>query len=235
MELPTYTKTWHNDVYAQIDASRPELSFQGKRVVITGGGGGIGAATAEAFAVAGAGEVIILGRTDKSLHATKKKIEAKHSNTKVTAIVADISNPASTTQAFDAISTGGPIDVYINNAGYLSDIGPTVSANPEEWWRSFEVNIKGSLYAVQAALKDIAPDGVIINVSTGGSHIPNMPGHSAYAVSKLGSSKLFEYIQHENPGLRVFNLQPGIIEGTGIATKASVQSGLSWPQQDTRK
>ena len=65
--------------------------------------------------------------------------------------------------------------------------------------------------------------------------MPYVPRHSAYPVSKLAGVKIFEYVQDEHPNLRVFNLQPGIIESTGIASKATEQSGFSWPQQDTRK
>jgi len=234
-ELPTYTKKWHSDVYPEIHASRPELSLKGKRVVITGGSGGIGAAATEAFAVAGASEVIILGRTDKTLRATKTAIEGKYKTANVVAMVADISDPASATRAFDAIAQRGPIDIYINNAAYLANLGSVGSSDAGEWWKAFEVNIRGSLQTVQAVLKNISQDGVIINVTSGAAHVPYAPGHSAYAASKLGAVKVFEYLQAENPALRIFNLHPGIIESTGMGTKAAQQSGFSWPQQDTGK
>lgn len=52
-------KEWHNDTYASIDPSRPELFAIGKKVVITGGGHGIGRGTAIAFAQAGAAAIAI--------------------------------------------------------------------------------------------------------------------------------------------------------------------------------
>lgn len=235
MNFPTYTKQWHNDVYAAIDASRrPELSVKDTRVVITGGAGGIGAATAEAFIIAGAAEVIILGRTEKTLLATKNDIESRHANATIVPLVADIADPTSTSRAFDSMASRGPIDIYINNAAYLSDVSSIRDASVTEWWNSFEVNIRGSVYALQAVLRNISPTGVIINVTSSIAHVPYAPGYSAYAVSKLGSAKLFEYVQKEHPELRVFNLQPGIIPSTSIATKAVEQSGgNSYSQQDT--
>jgi len=232
MELPTYTRTWHNDVYPAIDASRPELSAKGKRVVITGGAGGIGAATAEAFVVAGASEVFILGRTDKTLQATKKAIEGRHPGQKVVALVADVADPSGIDAAFAAISRSGPIDVYINNAAYFH-FGAVGTADVANFWQHFEVNVKGALLTVQAAIQNMAADGIIINVSSAACHVPYVPVYDAYATSKLAAAKMFEYLHHEHPNLKVYNLQPGIIGSTGLASKATEQSGFSFPQQDT--
>ncbi|EXJ58348.1 hypothetical protein A1O7_05773 [Cladophialophora yegresii CBS 114405] len=233
MELPTYTKQWHNDVYPDIDAYRPELSVNGKRVVVTGGGGGIGSATVEAFVVAGAMEVVILGRTKQTLEATKSVISSKHPNANIVPLVTDIARPESVTEAFASIAGRGLIDVFVNNAAYLS-IGTVGNSDPIEWFKVYETNIKGSLLVVQAVLKNInTQGGTIINVSSAAGHLQYVPGYSAYATSKIASAKAFEYLQHENPDLKVFNLQPGIIESTSIATKATLHSGLSFPQQDT--
>ncbi|KAK5174348.1 uncharacterized protein LTR77_001428 [Saxophila tyrrhenica] len=60
--MPSLTKTWHSQSYPSIDPLRPELSAKGKVVAITGGGGAIGAATALAFAKAGASKIAIIGR-----------------------------------------------------------------------------------------------------------------------------------------------------------------------------
>ncbi|KAK9770054.1 hypothetical protein AB5N19_03099 [Seiridium cardinale] len=231
--MPTYTDTWHNDVYPQIDAKRPELSMKGKRIVITGGAGGIGAATARAFAVAGAGEVYLLGRTLETLESTKSSLQDQFPKTELIVLKTDVTDAVSTSNSFDAIAEAGPIDVYINNAGYLADLGPVASADVLDWWKAFDVNVRGSVYALQKVLKNISQSGVIINVTSAVAHIPHAPGQSAYAASKLGASKMFEYIQFEHPNLRVFNLQPGVIQATGVASKAAAQGGYSWPQQDT--
>ncbi|KEF58141.1 uncharacterized protein A1O9_06065 [Exophiala aquamarina CBS 119918] len=229
----TYTKTFHTDVYPGIHASRPELSQKGKRVVITGAAVGIGAATAEAFAIAGASEVVILGRTQATLDATKNAIEAKHKGSKVTAVVVDISSLTSTADAFDNISKDGPIDVFINNAAYLANLGPIAAADVEDWWKSIEVNVKGALHVLQSVLKNISKHGVIINVSSGVTHAHYIPDFSSYAVGKAGAARLFEYVQNENPDLRVFNLHPGVILSTGLASKGVEQSGAAIEHSDT--
>ena len=151
----------------------------------------------------------------------------------VRAIATDVADPDSVQKAFGVIGKGKDIDVYINNAGFVSDIAPVSESNAVDWWKAMEVNMCGSLLMAQNTTEVASSDAVMINV-TSVAHVPFVPGHSAYAVSKIGSTKLFEYLQHENPGLRIFNLQPGIIEATGVASKAAAQSGISWPQQDTR-
>jgi NAD(P)-dependent dehydrogenase (short-subunit alcohol dehydrogenase family) len=235
MELPTYTKQWHNDVYADIDASRPELSAKGKRVVITGGAGGIGGATAEAFAVAGAAEVVILGRTQKTLDTTKAAISSRHADVSVVAIVCDVADSDSVDKAFTAIASRGKIDIFVNNAGFYAS-GDVATQDANSWWSVYEINVKGSLLATQAAIKNINDqDGIIINVSSAASHVSFVPKYSAYSTSKIAFAKAVEYLHYEKENLKVFNVQPGIIESTTIASKATQETGLSFPQQDTGK
>jgi NAD(P)-dependent dehydrogenase (short-subunit alcohol dehydrogenase family) len=211
MAMPTYTKTWHNDVYPDIDAST--LSVHGKRTVITGAAGGIGAATVEAFAQAGAAEIFALGRTAKTLEATKAVVSNKYPNTKITPLVTDIANPDSVASAFSQIAHVGPIDILISNAAALY-IGGVAAGNPVDWFQVYEVNIKGSLLVVQAALKNMATtDGVVINVSSCGGHVLSVPGFSAYASSKSAGIKMFEYLQQERPDLNIFNLVSSLLGG----------------------
>jgi NADP-dependent 3-hydroxy acid dehydrogenase YdfG len=231
-KLPTYTKRWHNDVYADIDASRPELSVNGKRIVLSGGAGGIGAATAEAFAVAGAAEIIILGRTEKTLQATSDAVGKKHPHTTVLPIVTDITSAESVKRAFDAIQKRGLIDIFINNAAYYAG-GEVGTQDAETFWQNFVTNVQGTLLSVQAALKNMSKhDGILINVNSAAAHVL-VPGYAGYSTSKIATAKMFDYLAMENPHLKVFNVQPGIIESTGVASKATAETGLSFPEQDT--
>jgi len=91
------------------------------------------------------------------------------------------------------------------------------------------------LHVLQAALKNISKHGVIINVSSGAAHLHYLPGFSSYAVGKAAATRLFEYVQNENPDLKVFNGQPGVVSSTGLASKGFEQSGGAPPYSDTRK
>jgi NAD(P)-dependent dehydrogenase (short-subunit alcohol dehydrogenase family) len=224
---PSFTPTWHNAPYAAIDSTHnPAISASGKSIFITGSGKGIGEAIALEFARAGARAIVLTGRTAASLESCKAKIAALSPDTQVEAIVVDITNASGIAKAFQtATSYFGPIDVLVNNAGYLPDEHTTVAMSPlDDYWRAFEINVKGGLIVTQAYLQPgIAIDrgATVINVSSGVAHIPYIPGYSAYGASKLALVKVMEYVQTENAqrGIRVFSLQPGAIE-TDMSRKA---------------
>jgi NAD(P)-dependent dehydrogenase (short-subunit alcohol dehydrogenase family) len=227
MSLPKFTKTWHSDVYDAINPTRPELSAKGSLVVITGGGSGIGPKIAEAFAQAHAANIAILGRTEKTLLSTKTFLESKY-DAKVHTFVADISDAAAVNETFKSISALGHIRFFVNNAGYLPNIGTIKDSDADEWLQGHEINVKGSFLVTRGFLRGAASNAVLINVSSAIAHVPAVPGHSAYSVSKLASTKFFEYVQLEHPEIRVINFHPGVIK-TNMAQKAKAQSGIEWP------
>ena len=109
-------------------------------------------------------------------------------------------------------SVGKKIDILVHNAAYLPDLEPIATSNLTEWWKGFEVNIKGSFVVTQAFIKNAAKDAVLIAVTTGVAHLPAFPDYSSYSSSKLGGIKFFDSVQAENPGLRVVSVHPGVIK-----------------------
>ena len=103
MAFPSLTKEWHSKSYPAIDPLRPEMSQKGKVVVITGAGGSIGAATALAFAKAGATRIAVLGRREKLLHSTKEEVEAAVPGTTVQVDHCDIAEADSVRGTFGNI------------------------------------------------------------------------------------------------------------------------------------
>ena len=231
--LPTFTKTFHEKVYSAIDESNPSLSAKGKVVFITGGGKGIGKAIAISFAKAGAKAVVILGRTEAALLQAKEEIQKAGATASgnrthpiiVQSFVADALDVEAVNAAFSSVrSQIGLIDVLVNNAGYLSAPGSVAASSLDDYWYGFEVNVKGGLIVTQGFLNGTAAEtATLINVSSGVVHLPFafVPGYSGYSASKLAMTKIIENVQQENPSLRVFNLQPGIIE-----TDMSQKSGM---------
>jgi len=220
--FPAPVTEWHNDTYDAINPTRPELSQAGKVIVITGGGQGIGRETVDAYAQAGATDIHILGRTSGTLGETKKIVEEKYPKVKVTAHVADISDKDAVVKAAKAI---GSWDVLVANAGYLPTPG-LITEHVDDWWKAFEINVKGSLNLTTAFLPAKKAGGTIIGTSTGAAILPAgtplLARSSAYSTSKLAVIRFFEFLAVENPDLNVFVIHPGIVK-TAMYAKSEME------------
>ncbi|KAL2062207.1 hypothetical protein VTL71DRAFT_6473 [Oculimacula yallundae] len=225
MEYPSPVKNYHNDTYPAINPTSPRLSTAGKNIVITGGGAGIGSGLARSFAQSGASTISLLGRTEKTLIATKTQLEGEFPKTKFYTYIADIVNKSALVTVFEAIkATVGRVDVLVANAGYLPDLNPIAKSDIEDWFNGFEVNVKGNFNVVTAFVPVAAEGAAIINISTGIAHLKYVPGYSGYHTSKLAAAKFFEYVHIEYPEFFVLNVHPGVImtamnaknAGTGV-------------------
>ena len=222
MGFPSFTKKFHHEPYPAIDPTQPELSAEGRIVLVTGAGSGIGQATAVAFARAKAKVVVLAGRRISTLEATKKKIEAVAGSTAVVTHPLDVSSQENVKAVFDAVAKDhGPIDVCVHGAGHLSEPGKLHESTLSNFWDSFEVNVKGSFLINQAFLSQPAPEGrerVLIFMNSLIAHLNAKTSKTApasYACSKLAQAKLMEYIASENDdrkGFRTYACQPGIVE-----------------------
>ncbi|CAG9954006.1 unnamed protein product [Clonostachys rosea f. rosea IK726] len=190
-EFPSFTKTWHNKPYASISPSRPELSAKGKFVVVTGGGVGIGVAIATAYAQAGAKFVAILGRRLHVLQEAAERIRSANPEGSTTVLFerADVGKRDSLAAAFNAFAskTGAQIDILVSNAGTLPDPSPVLSSKEDVIRDGLETNVIGAL-----------------NVAVPG-------GTWAYAATKIAVTKMFDYLQFENPDMHIVNIQPGVV------------------------
>lgn len=209
-------KPSRHDVYEFIN---PEKNLKnaaaGKTVLVTGAGGGIGRGIAEAFALAGAEHLIIAARRTEPLEETKSKISqlAPHCNV-IVAGGTDITNEASIDRALGMVSS--PPDVLVSNAAISGALTPLIDSDPDTWWESYDVNLRGTyliarayLRAVRAAKKD---HGIIINVSSNNSW-RYIPGLSSYGASKIGINTMSEYIDREEQdsggAVRCVAMHPG--------------------------
>ena len=239
MEAPSYTKTFHHDTYPAIDPTRPELSVAGKVVVVSGGGQGIGAAIVKAFAQAGAAHIAIFGRKESTLNAVKSEVEASH-KASVHVYQADVTDEAAVNHVFADIERKAgkvnvfahhvlevsliraKVNIFVHNAGYLANPAPIASSSVADLWKPFEVNIKGTLIGALAFLKAAASDAVFVYVNSAAAIFRYFGPMATYAASKGGATKIIESLSVENPGIRWYNLQPGIVQ-TEMGSKAGVK------------
>lgn len=228
-----FTSTYHQKSYPAISPTRPELSAAGKTVFVSGGARGLGIGIVEAFATAGAAHIIILGRSAATLKEVAERTGAAYPSTKISTVSGDVSREEDVARAFSeatATSLGGVVDIVVANAGYLPTVGPIAAGAvgegagdfTEDWWRSWEVNVKGLFLLARQFLASARPGGVFVNISAAAAHInPTLPGFSGYSGSKLGAARLIETLQLENPGLRFYNVHPGVVE-SDMLTKSGL-------------
>ncbi|KAF2648393.1 putative short-chain dehydrogenase [Lophiostoma macrostomum CBS 122681] len=213
----SFTKTWHNKPYPQISPLLPTLQATSNVVFITGGGTGIGKATAIAFAQAGAKVIAIFGRRVERLQTAAEEIRKANPNGKTAVIfeAVDLSRRAAVDAAFaKALAKAGEtqIDIFIHNAGILQTHGLVAGYDYDEFRNGVELNMFGAFNAVQAMYPLLAPDAKVFNISSGIAHINTLPRVWAYASTKIANARMFEFLQSENPNLRVVNIQPGVID-----------------------
>lgn len=211
--ISSFTKIWHTDTYPSINPSRPELSFKGKSVFITGAGTGIGARTVESFAEAGAAHIGVLARRENKLIETRDKVLKKYPQIKIHVYPGSVADTSVVERVFSDFAhiSGGKIDVYINNAAYSGEFTQIGDIDTEDWWKALEINVKGALITTQAFLRHASKDATLINVASYASFMPFNMGISAYAASKAATVSMFRQMRFERPNFKVISIQPGIV------------------------
>ncbi|MFI6348286.1 SDR family oxidoreductase [Streptomyces sp. NPDC050560] len=183
--------------------------IEGKVVVITGASSGIGEATA--LLLAGRGAKVVLGaRRPERLEALAARIgeaggEAVHARTDVRRR-ADLSRLVGL-----ARERYGRVDVLVSNAG-VGLISPLDELRVEDWEEMIDVNLKGVLYGIAAALPVFREQGsghFVHTVSTAGLRV--VPSQAVYAGTKNAVRTLSEGLRQEaGDSLRVTVVSPGV-------------------------
>ncbi len=183
--------------------------MRGKVVVITGASRGIGAAAAQVFAQAGA-QVALLARSETEIAALATAIGAQ-----AMAVRCDVGDWDQVQSALALVQARfGRVDVLINNAGVIDPIARLAEADPADWGRAIDINLKGVFHGMRAALPIMRAQGAgtIITVSSGAAVNP-MEGWSAYCSAKAGALMLTRtaHLEEGPHGVRVLGLSPGTV------------------------
>jgi NADP-dependent 3-hydroxy acid dehydrogenase YdfG len=196
--------------------------MEGKVIAVTGASSGIGEAVGGHFARAGA--AVMLGA--RRLHRLELVAdEIRRDGGRVALQRLDVTRREDV-EAFvqAAVAQFGRLDVIVNNAGVMP-LSPVADLKVEEWDRMVDVNLKGVLYGVAAALPVFQAQGSghIVNVTSVADR-RIVPTAAVYSATKFAVRAFSEGLRQEiGGGIRVTVVAPG-------ATESELANGISDPE-----
>jgi len=188
--------------------------IKGKVVVITGASSGLGEAAARLLCAHGANVVLGARRADRLQSLAD---ELSGSGGKALAVATDVTHRNQVKRLVDtAAQKFGRVDVMINNAGIMPR-APLDRLTVDDWDRTIDVNIKGVLYGIAAALPHMKKQksGHMIFVSSVAGHKVG-PDFAVYAATKHAVRALAEGFRQE---VKPYNIRTTIISPGAVATE----------------
>jgi NAD(P)-dependent dehydrogenase (short-subunit alcohol dehydrogenase family) len=184
------------------------MRLDGKVAVITGAAGGIGSALARRFAAEGATGVVLSDVDHEAAQRIAQDIVASGGH--ATAIAADVADEAAVAELVAASERAfGPIDLFCSNAGIATGVG--LDAKPEDWARSWSINVVAHAHAAKAVLPSMLARGagyLLQTVSAAG--LLSCAGDAPYTATKHAALGLAEWLSmtYGNLGIKVSALCP---------------------------
>ena len=223
------------------DALRSLFDLTGRTALVTGGTRGIGLALAEGLAASGA-RVVVASRkpeacAEAEAHLRSRGAEALGVATHMGDLEAVSALVDRTVDAF------GGLDIVVNNAANALT-QPLGQLTPEAWEKSFDVNLRGPVFLLQAALPHLeaSPHAAVLNVVSVGAFLFSAP----VAMYAAGKAALLSFTRsmaaaHVAQGIRVNALAPGSVdtdmvrntgpEGAAAMAAASLMGRLATPDE----
>jgi NAD(P)-dependent dehydrogenase (short-subunit alcohol dehydrogenase family) len=181
------------------------------RAIITGGDSGIGRAVAIAYAREGADLVISYLDEDEDARETQRLVE--EAGRKAVLAPGDIQSSRHCREIVErALEELGGLDILVNNAAHQASFDDIDEISPEEWERTFRVNVHAPFHLTRAAVPHMRPGSAIINTASINSDTPN-PSLLAYATTKGAILNLTAGLAQllAPKGIRVNAVAPGPI------------------------
>jgi NADP-dependent 3-hydroxy acid dehydrogenase YdfG len=189
-------------------------NIDGKVVVITGASSGLGEAAARLLSSQGATIVLGARRADR-IEALARELSG--TGARALPIPTDVASADQVKHLVDsAVGKFGRIDVLINNAGLMAH-SPLERLRIDDWNRMIDVNIKGVLYGIAAALPHMKEQksGQIISVSSVAGHKVS-PAGAVYAATKHAVRAISEGLRQE---VKPYNIRTTVISPGAVATE----------------
>lgn len=181
--------------------------LHGRRALVTGAAQGIGAAIARRLAADGAAVVVNDVADGEALAEVAAAVGGR-------AVGGDLCDPAAVAALADEERTGGPVDVLVCNAAYMT-MAPMVADDEDDWWRVVDTNLVATFLLIQALLpgmRRVGGGNVVVIASEWG--VTGWPGATAYAASKAGLIALTKTLGRElaREHVTVNAIAPGVVD-----------------------
>ncbi len=187
----------------------------GRSALITGASQGLGLEIARHYLDAGA-NVFVCARDETAIAQAREELISRAGEAaRVGAAVADVSDPGQVETLVTSVRDHFPdLSILVNNAGVYGPKGAVETVDWEQWVRTIEINLMGSVLPARALIPHLkrSSNGKIIQLSGGGATSP-LPGLSAYAASKAAVVRFVETLGLElrNDGVDVNAIAPGAL------------------------
>jgi len=190
------------------------MTLTGKIVFITGASAGIGAATALAFASAGARLLLAARRVEKLAAVASLAIE--RGAAAVYTLSLDVRDRNAVQEAIATLPLEwAAIDVLVNNAGLSRGLEKLYEGNVEDWEEMIDTNVKGLLYVTRAVVPGMVKRsrGHVVNLGSTAGEM-TYPGAAVYCATKAAERAINDGLRQDVLGtpLRVTTIDPGMVE-----------------------
>jgi len=185
-----------------------------RTVVVTGASSGIGEACAHAFAAAG-DRVVLVARRAERLADVARELAEVH-GTETLEVVLDVRDRPAVEAALGSLpEEWRDVDVLVNSAGLAAGLATFQDADPDDWDRMLETNVRGVLSVTRALLPRMLErsSGHVINIGSIAGR-GAYPGGSVYCASKAALDRITAGLRMDvlGSGIRVSTVDPGMVE-----------------------
>ena len=201
--------------------------FEDKVALVTGAASGMGLATARAFAEAGAAVALADVNADGARGAAEELVAVGYKAIGIGCDVADLDQVAAMVK--ETVSVFGRLDAAFNNAGVQSPVAETADADPKDYDRVMDINLRGVWNCMKFELIEMRKQGsgaIVNNSSLGG--LVGIAERGIYHASKHGVVGLTKSagLEYAARGIRINAICPGIIETPMVSGMLETQPEL---------